>query len=69
MTVAPLATPKPIVEKVSVDLAKVVSDEDFKKRLGNIGSYSQAMTPDQTLAFVKKEQETWLPVVQKISVK
>ena len=67
--VAPLATPKPIVEKVSVDLAKVVSDEDFKKRLGNIGSYSQAMTPDQTLAFVKKEQETWLPVVQKISVK
>jgi tripartite-type tricarboxylate transporter receptor subunit TctC len=67
--VAPLATPKPIVDKVRADLAKVVSDTDFKKRLGDIGSYSYAMTPDQVLAFVKKEQETWLPVVQKISVK
>jgi tripartite-type tricarboxylate transporter receptor subunit TctC len=66
---APLGTPKPIVDKVSADLAKVVGDEDFKKRLANVGSYSQAMTPEQTLAFVKKEQDIWLPVVQKISVK
>jgi tripartite-type tricarboxylate transporter receptor subunit TctC len=65
---APLTTPKPIVEKVSADLAKVVNDADFKKRLGEIGSYSYAMTPDEALAFVKKEQDTWLPVVQKISV-
>jgi tripartite-type tricarboxylate transporter receptor subunit TctC len=66
--VAPLTTPKPIVDKVSADLAKVVSDADFKKRLGEIGSYSYAMTPGEALAFVKKEQDTWLPVVQKISV-
>lgn len=65
--VAPLGTPAPIVSKVSVDLAKVVSDPDFKMRLGNIGSYSRAMTPEQTLAFVDKEQATWLPVLQKIS--
>ena len=31
--VAPLGTPAPIVSKVSADLAKVVSDPDFKKRL------------------------------------
>jgi tripartite-type tricarboxylate transporter receptor subunit TctC len=67
--VAPKGTPQPIIDKVSVDLAKVVSDADFKKRLGNIGSYSRAMTPDQVLAFVDKEQATWLPVLQKISEK
>jgi tripartite-type tricarboxylate transporter receptor subunit TctC len=67
--VAPLGTPAPIISKVSVDLAKVVSDPDFKKRLGNIGSYSRAMTPEQVLAFVQKEQDTWLPVLQKISEK
>ncbi len=66
---APLGTPQPIVSKVSADLSKVVSDPDFKKRLGNIGSYSRAMTPEQVLAFVKKEQDTWLPVLQKISAK
>jgi tripartite-type tricarboxylate transporter receptor subunit TctC len=67
--VAPLGTPAPIVNKISVDLAKVVSDPDFKQRLSNIGSYSRAMTPDQVLAFVQKEQDTWLPVLQKISQK
>lgn len=64
---APLGTPAPIVSKVSADLSRVVGDADFKKQLANVGSYSRAMTPEQTLAFVDKEQQTWLPVVQKIS--
>ena len=67
--VAPLGTPASIISKISVDLAKVVSDPDFKQRLGNIGSYSRAMTPEEVLAFVQKEQDTWLPVLQKISTK
>ena len=67
--VAPIGTPAPIVSKVSADLAKVVSDADFKKRLGAIGSYSRAMTPEQVLFFVAKEQQTWLPVLQRISAK
>jgi tripartite-type tricarboxylate transporter receptor subunit TctC len=67
--VAPLGTPAPIISKASVDLAKVVNDPDFKKRLANVGSYSRAMTPEQALAFVEKEQQTWLPILNKISEK
>ena len=52
--------------RVSTDLAKVVSNPEFKKKLAKIGSYSRAMTPEQVLAFVRKEQATWLPVLQKI---
>jgi tripartite-type tricarboxylate transporter receptor subunit TctC len=63
---APLHTPAPIISKVSADLSKVVSDQAFKKKLANIGSYSRAMTPEQVLAFVHKEQDTWLPVLAKI---
>lgn len=66
---APKGTPQPIVSKVSADLSKVVSDPDFQKKLAAIGSYSHAMTPEEVLAFVKKEQDTWLPVVEKISGK
>lgn len=62
--VAPLGTPQPIVDKVSADLAKVVSDPDFQKRLSNVGSYSRAMNATQAVAFVKNEQNTWLPVLQ-----
>ena len=67
--VAPLGTPEPIVAKVSADLAKVVEDPEFKNKLANVGSYSRAMTPAETLAFVHKEQDTWLPVLQKIGDK
>jgi tripartite-type tricarboxylate transporter receptor subunit TctC len=67
--VAPNGTPTAIVGKVSDVLAKVVSDADFKKRLASIGSYSRAMTPEQTLAFVEKEQQTWGPVLQEAAKK
>jgi tripartite-type tricarboxylate transporter receptor subunit TctC len=62
--VAPNGTPQPIISKVSADLSKLVGSPDFQKRLASIGSYSHAMTPDQTLAFVKQQQDTWLPLLQ-----
>jgi len=65
--VAPNGTPAAIVSKVSMDLSKVVSDPDFKQRLAKIGSYSRAMTPEQALAFVDQEQQTWAPLLQKAS--
>jgi tripartite-type tricarboxylate transporter receptor subunit TctC len=65
--VAPVGTPEPIIRKVSDDLRKVVTDPDFKARLAKIGSYSRAMSPAEALAFVEKEQQTWLPVLQKIA--
>jgi tripartite-type tricarboxylate transporter receptor subunit TctC len=67
VVVAPKGTPAPVIAKVSADLAKVVNDAEFRKKLAVIGSYSRAMTPDEVLAFVAKEQETWLPVLDRIS--
>lgn len=66
---APIGTPAPIIGKASADLSKLVSDPDFQKRLATVGSYSRAMTPEQVLAFVQKEQDTWLPVLQKSPAK
>jgi tripartite-type tricarboxylate transporter receptor subunit TctC len=64
---APVGTPAPIISKVSADLTKVVNDPDIKKKLAATGSYAHAMTPDETQAFVDKQQATWLPVLQNIS--
>ena len=63
---APVGTPKPIIDKVSADIAKVLNDPDVKKKLLATGSYAHAMTPEQTLAYVDKQQETWLPVLKTI---
>ena len=67
--VAPLGTPEPIIKKVEADLAKVVDNPDFQKRLANVGSYSFSMNAQQALDFVKQQQATWLPVLEKIPVK
>jgi tripartite-type tricarboxylate transporter receptor subunit TctC len=67
--VAPRGTPDAIINKVEVDLAKVVSDPEFQKLLSNIGSYSHAMNAREALAFVEEQQRTWLPLLEKIPVK
>jgi tripartite-type tricarboxylate transporter receptor subunit TctC len=66
MMAAPVGTPAPVIAKVSADLTKVVNDPAIEKRLAVTGSYTHAMTPDEAEAFVAKQQETWLPVLQHI---
>jgi tripartite-type tricarboxylate transporter receptor subunit TctC len=67
--VAPNGTPEPIVKKIEADLAKLVDDPEFQKLLANVGSYSFAMNAKEALAFVEQQQATWLPILEKISVK
>jgi tripartite-type tricarboxylate transporter receptor subunit TctC len=69
MMAAPLGTPAPIIARVSADLAKVLKDPEITRKLATTGSYPHAMTPDEAQAFVAKQQEIWLPVLQKISEK
>jgi len=69
MMAAPLGTPPEIIAKVSADLTKVVSDPEIARKLSTTGSYPNPMTPDQTQNFIARQQEIWLPVVQKISAK
>lgn len=66
---APLGTPKDIVMKVAADLTKVVSEPEIERKLAAMGNYTNVMTPDQVQAFIAKQQEIWLPVVQEISAR
>jgi len=66
---APLGTPKPIIDKISADLTKIITDPGFAKKYAPLGGYPRAMTPAETEAFVAQQQETWLPIVEKITQK
>jgi tripartite-type tricarboxylate transporter receptor subunit TctC len=70
VVVAPVGTPAPIISKVNADMNKVVGDADFKKRLAATGSYTRPIkTPDEVQAFVAKQQQTWLPMLERISTR
>jgi tripartite-type tricarboxylate transporter receptor subunit TctC len=64
---APVGTPEAIVRDVSEALAKVVGDLDFRQKLANLGSYSRPMSPAEATDFVREEQRTWKPVLDKIA--
>jgi tripartite-type tricarboxylate transporter receptor subunit TctC len=66
--VAPVGTPAPVIGKINAAMNKVLADADLKKRLAATGSYTRpAMTPDEVQKFVDKQQQTWQPILEKIS--
>jgi tripartite-type tricarboxylate transporter receptor subunit TctC len=66
--VAPLGTPDDIVRKVNADLNKTLADPDIEKRLSQIGRDHVAMSPEETLAFIQREQQKWAPILAHIDV-
>ena len=65
--VTPPGTPESIIRKVSEDLRQVVTDPDLKKKIAVRGSYTRAMSPPETTAFVQAEQRKWKPALERIA--
>ena len=66
----PANLPKPIVERLNADLAKVVADPDMAKRLLDLGIVPPADTkPDATLAAMKDYQSRMGKLMQAAGVK
>jgi tripartite-type tricarboxylate transporter receptor subunit TctC len=64
---APLGTPDPIIRKISADLRKVLDDAELKQKLGGIGAFPKAMTPDEVTAFSQEQQRIWQPVAEQVA--
>ena len=67
--VAPAGLPKPIVDRLSAELRKVLAMPDIKARFATAGSEVHARGPDEFAAFVKAENEKWSALVKKRGIK
>jgi tripartite-type tricarboxylate transporter receptor subunit TctC len=63
---APVGTPKAIVDKINADLGKVLSQPELQKRFRDLGTFVRPMSPAETTAFIRREQEVWRPVVRSV---
>ena len=63
---APAGTPEPIIRQVSRGLRNVLETPEVKKKLADLATFTRPMSPEETSAFVRSEQETWKPVVRQI---
>jgi len=61
---APAGTPAPIIDKLNAAVLKALAKPDVQKRMMELGAEPQKTTPAEFGAFIKKEVDTWAPVVK-----
>jgi tripartite-type tricarboxylate transporter receptor subunit TctC len=66
---APAATPKPIVERLYTELAKLMRDPEIKARFADLGADAIGSTPDEMAKFMDAERKKWAEVVKAANIK
>ncbi|MGE0331078.1 MAG: Bug family tripartite tricarboxylate transporter substrate binding protein [Ramlibacter sp.] len=65
----PAGVPKPIVDKLHVEIMKILQTQEMQDRLKTLGMQPSTMTPDQVAAFQKAEVEKWAQVIKAAGIK
>jgi tripartite-type tricarboxylate transporter receptor subunit TctC len=64
--VAPAGTPRPIVDALAAQIAKLLSDPETKGKLTTLAlEILPGSTPDSFAAFIKSEVDRWADIVTK----
>ena len=63
---APTGTPDEIVQKVSRDLRAVLGQREVQEKIRQLGNYERLLSPAETAAFIRSEQQLWMPVIKRL---
>jgi tripartite-type tricarboxylate transporter receptor subunit TctC len=66
---APIGTPKPIVDKLNAEINKAISRADVKEAWDKQGAVPLVMTPAEFDAYLRKDIEKWANVVKASGIK
>jgi tripartite-type tricarboxylate transporter receptor subunit TctC len=64
----PAGTPKPIVNKLQMEIAKALKSKDDSKKMLDDGAILVGDTPEQFDVFIRAEQKRWANVVEKAKI-
>jgi tripartite-type tricarboxylate transporter receptor subunit TctC len=67
--IAPSATPKPLLAKISADVQAIVRSPEFAARVKHLDLDPVASTPDEFNDFARREIEKWAVVVRDANIK
>ncbi len=65
----PTGTPRPVVEKLNVDLVKALADPDLKKRYADLGVEPVSSTPEFLGDFIKAEAARYAKLIKDANIK
>lgn len=64
MAAVPAGTPKPIVDKLQAEIAKILPQEDVKAKLDSVGVLPAGLSPKASREFLSQEIVKWRDVVK-----
>jgi len=62
-------TPRPVVKRLAAESARILAAEPVRRRLLDVGAVPVPASPDETRAFVEREQAKYLQVVRDANLK
>jgi tripartite-type tricarboxylate transporter receptor subunit TctC len=65
---APAATPKPIVERLSADANRVLADLDVRSMIA-LGADPRGNTPEEFARFIRDDQAKWTKLMREAGIK
>jgi tripartite-type tricarboxylate transporter receptor subunit TctC len=66
---APAGTPRPIIDQLSREIARIVDLPDIKQQMRNQGEEGRASTPEEFTRFVRSEIERYREVVKRAGIR
>jgi tripartite-type tricarboxylate transporter receptor subunit TctC len=66
---APVATPRPIVERLSADANRVLADPDVRSRMIALGADPRGNTPEEFARFIREDQAKWSKLMREAGIK
>jgi tripartite-type tricarboxylate transporter receptor subunit TctC len=66
---APAGTPRPIVDRLHTEIAKILKEPEMQERIAKLGMQGADMSTDQVAAFQKAEVAKWAAVIKAANIK
>jgi tripartite-type tricarboxylate transporter receptor subunit TctC len=66
---APAATPKPVVDRLSADANLVLTDEEVRSRMQALGADPASNTPEEFSRFIRNDQAKWSKLMREAGIK
>lgn len=61
--VAPVATPKPVIDKVASEVAQIFADPALQARLSSAGLYAESSTSEQLESLIRSDSARWKTLI------
>ncbi len=67
--IAPAGTPPEVIERLHVEMAKIMRMQDIKEKFADLGAESIGSTPQELAAFLAAEMVKWAEVVKTADIR